>query len=165
MCGPHIRLFLLFTFRPIASKQLNSFTTIFILSWIGGAEVTHPHWMREILGSIPGSGEGFSVLCFVLLCFYFFVQNTIFVTAFCNSLSIVHFFSILNILHVFWLIIRVQRYRHSIFKHIAEFFPCVYIAFSSKQCYFTIWKLIITKWWGKTNECVPVCFHRRSTGC
>ena len=38
MCGPQIRL-CLFTFRPIASKQLNSLTTIDSLSCLGVAEV------------------------------------------------------------------------------------------------------------------------------
>ena len=33
MCGPQIRL-CLFTFRPIALKQLNSLTTINTLSWL-----------------------------------------------------------------------------------------------------------------------------------
>jgi len=58
MCGPQIRL-CLFTFRPIASKSLNSLTTIDILSWLGGAEVTYPLLVREVPGSIPGSGKGF----------------------------------------------------------------------------------------------------------
>ena len=38
MCGPQIRL-CLFTFRPIASKQLNILTTINSPSWLGGAVV------------------------------------------------------------------------------------------------------------------------------
>jgi len=54
MCGPQIR-FCLFSFRPIASKQLNSLTTISALSWLGGAVVRHPHWVQEVSGSIPGS--------------------------------------------------------------------------------------------------------------
>ena len=58
MSGPQIRL-CLFTFRPIASKQLNSFLTIDTLSWLGGAVVTHPLWLQELPGSIPGSGKGF----------------------------------------------------------------------------------------------------------
>ena len=39
--------------RAIASKQLNSWTTIDILK--------HPPWMQEVPGSIPGSGKGFYV--------------------------------------------------------------------------------------------------------
>jgi len=76
MSGPQIWL-CLFTFRPIASKQLNGMTTIDILSWLGGAVVTHPLWVQEVPGSIPGSGKGFYVLYFVLLllCYYFFVQK------------------------------------------------------------------------------------------
>jgi len=75
--GPQIWL-CLFTFRPIASKQLNSLTTIDTLSWLSGAVVTHLLWVQEVPGSIPGSGKGFYVWFFVLLllCFYFFVKNT-----------------------------------------------------------------------------------------
>ena len=58
MSGPQIRPFL-FTFWPIASKQLNSFLKIDTLSWLGGAVVTHPLWVQEPPGSIPGSGKGF----------------------------------------------------------------------------------------------------------
>jgi len=78
MCGPEIQL-CLFTFRPIASKQLNSLTTIIILSWLGGAVVMHPLLVQEVPGSIPGSGKGFYVWLFVLLllCFYIFFQKHI----------------------------------------------------------------------------------------
>jgi len=78
MSGPQIWL-CLFTFRSIASKQLNGLTTIDILSWLGGAVVTHPLWVQEVPGSIPGSIKGFYVWFFVslLLCFYFFVQKHI----------------------------------------------------------------------------------------
>jgi len=77
MSGPQIWL-CLFTFRPIASKQLNTLTTIDTLSWHAGAVVTHPLWVQEFPVSIPGTGKGFYVLFFVLLmlCFYFFCQNT-----------------------------------------------------------------------------------------
>jgi len=47
MSGPQIRL-CLFTFRPIASKQLNSLTTIDTLSWLSGAVVTRPLWVQEV---------------------------------------------------------------------------------------------------------------------
>jgi len=80
MCGPKIRL-CLSTFWPLASKLLiyNS-TTIDTLSWLGGAEVTQP------LNSIPGSGQGFYLFCFVLLLFYYFLSKiALFVTYFCNS--------------------------------------------------------------------------------
>jgi len=67
MCGPQIRL-CLFTFRPIASKQLNSLTTIDSLSWLGGTVVTHPLWVQQVPGSIPGSGKGF--YCFSMVKMY-----------------------------------------------------------------------------------------------
>jgi len=63
MSGPQIWL-CLFTFRPIASKQLNGLNTIDTLSWLGGAVVTHPLWVQEVPGSIPGSGKGFYVWFF-----------------------------------------------------------------------------------------------------
>jgi len=78
MSGPQIWL-CLFTFWPIASKQLYGLTTIDTVSWLGGAVVTHPLWVQEDPGSIPGSGKGFYVSFFalLLLCFYFFVKKHI----------------------------------------------------------------------------------------
>jgi len=77
MSGPQIWL-CLFTFRPIASKQLSSLTTINILSWLGGAVVTHPRWVQEFPGSIPGSGKGFYVwfFCFVVAVILLFCPKT-----------------------------------------------------------------------------------------
>jgi len=89
ICGPQIR-FCLFTFRPIASKQLNSLTTIDALSWLGGAVVTHRLWVQEVPDSIPVSGKGFYFWFFfvlLLLCFYVLFKNTLFVTKLCNSFS------------------------------------------------------------------------------
>jgi len=61
MSGPQIWL-CLFTFRPIASKELNSLqSTIDTLSWLGGAVVTHSLWVQDVPGSIPGSCKGFYV--------------------------------------------------------------------------------------------------------
>ena len=96
MCGQQIRL-CLFTIRPIASKQLNSWITINTLSWLSGAKVTHLLWMREVPSSIPGSGKGFYAWFFVLLLLWFY-QSTLFVTKFYNSFRNVNLFSILNIL-------------------------------------------------------------------
>jgi len=69
----------LFTVWPIASKQLNSLTIIDTLSWLSGAVVTHPLWVQEVPGSIPGSGKGFFKFDFVFSCccvFYFFCPKT-----------------------------------------------------------------------------------------
>jgi len=102
----------LFTFRPIASKQLNSLLTIVALSWLGGAEVTLQLWVQEVR-------QGFLCLIFcvlLLLCVTFLSQNTLFVTTFCNFFCNINLYSILNILQDLWPIIRVQRYRPSIFK-------------------------------------------------
>ena len=78
MSGPQIWL-CKFTFRPIAPKKLNGWTTINTLSWLGGAVVTHPLWVQEVPDSIPSSGKGFNVRFFVLLllCLYFFVKISI----------------------------------------------------------------------------------------
>ena len=114
--------FVYLRFRLIASEQLNSLTTIYTLSWLGGVVVTHPLWVQlwvqEVLGSIPAPGKGFYVWFSVslLLCFYFLSINTLFVTKFCKSFCNVNLFSILNILPDLWLIIRVKRYRPSIFN-------------------------------------------------
>jgi len=59
MSGPQIWL-CLFRLRPIAPKQLNGLTTIDILSWLGGAVVTHSLWVQEVPCSIPVSGKSFS---------------------------------------------------------------------------------------------------------
>ena len=69
MCGQQIWL-CLFTFRPIASEQLNSSTTIGNLSWLSSAVVTHLLWVREVPGSIPGQTRVFRA-------FTFFVQKHI----------------------------------------------------------------------------------------
>ena len=109
MCVPQIRV-CLFTIRPIASKQFNSLTTIVSLSWLGSTEVlTNPLWMREVLGSIPGSGKGFYALfcCFIIVYWYFWSQNTLFVTKKCNFFCNVYLFSVLNILQDLWPIMRV----------------------------------------------------------
>jgi len=77
MCGPQIRI-CLFKYRPIASKQLNSLTTINTLSRLGDAVIKHSLWVQEFMGSIPGSNDGFLCLifCFVVV-FLLFVQKHI----------------------------------------------------------------------------------------
>ena len=119
MCGPQIRLYL-FNFRPIASKRFNSLTTNHFPSWLGGAVVTHPLWVQEIPGSIPGSGKGFYVWFFVLLlCFCFFVKNHIICHTIFNFFCYVDLFSILNLLQDLWPIIRayVHQMQTYIFKY------------------------------------------------
>jgi len=107
MCGPQIRL-CLFTFRPIASKQLNSFTAIDTLSWLGGAVVTHPLWVREAPGSIPGKGfYVWFLFCFVVVVFLLFVQKHIICHRILQLICNANLFSILNILQDVWTIIRV----------------------------------------------------------
>jgi len=113
-CGPQTRL-CLFMFSPVALKQLNNSITIDTLSWLGGAETTHPLWMQDAMGSIPGSGKGFYVwLFYFVVVFLFLPQNTLF--GFCSWFCNFYFFSILNILQALWPIIRVYWHRPSIFK-------------------------------------------------
>jgi len=68
-------------FRPITLKQLNSLTSIDIFSCVGSLEVTQQTLMREVPGSIPGTGQGFKFvfLLLLMLCVYFFVNYTLFV--------------------------------------------------------------------------------------
>jgi len=76
MCGPQIRL-CLFTLRPIALKQLNSLTTIDSLRWLGGAVVTHPLWVQDVTGLIPGSSKGFYVVfLYCCCCVFIFCTKT-----------------------------------------------------------------------------------------
>jgi len=64
-------------YENIGSKRLNGLTTIDILSWLGGAVVTHPLWMQEVPGSIPGSGKGFYVVVVLYCCCVFtFLSKT-----------------------------------------------------------------------------------------
>jgi len=98
MCGTQIRL-CLFTFRLIASKWLNSLTTIDTLTWLGGADVTHPLWVRESPVSITGSGKCFYVwsFCFVVVVFFTFCPETHYLSHTCATFCDVHLFNILNI--------------------------------------------------------------------
>jgi len=103
MCGSQIRL-CLFTFWPIASKQLNSSTTINTLSLLGGNVATHQLWLQEVPGSMPGSSKGFYVWFFVLLFWVFFLHfcpKTHLFTTFCYSFYNVNLFLKYTILQDF----------------------------------------------------------------
>jgi len=57
------------------------------------------------------------IFCIVVVVFLLFLsKNTLFIAKYCNSFYNVNLFSILNVLQDLWLIIRVKRYRPSIFK-------------------------------------------------
>jgi len=122
MCGPHIR-FCLFTCWHIASKQLNSLTTINTLSWPGGVLVTHSLWVHEVPVWIPAPARVFMLLLFcffAVFLFFLFVQKALFVTHFCNSFCYVNLFNLLHvsILQDLWPIIMVLLFRPSIFKQL-----------------------------------------------
>ena len=102
-------------------KQLNNLKTIDTLSWFSGAEVKHPTGVQEVPGSIPGSGKDFYVRFFVslLLCFYVFVHNTFFWNRNLYFLLQCKFIWYTKyILPKFWPIIKVSRYRPSIFMRL-----------------------------------------------
>jgi len=149
MSGPQIR-FCLFSFRPIASKQLNSLLTIHTLSWLGGAVVTHPLWVQEVPGSIPCPGKrfyvSFSVL--LLLCFYFLSINTLFVTKCCQSFCNVNLFSILTILQDTRLIISYKDTYLASLNRIDLFglnFMTLIIALCDMACkHVTPWYLVVS---------------------
>jgi len=110
MSGPQILLSnCLFTFRPIASEQLNSLTTIDTLSWLGGAVVTHPLWVQDVPSRVQFQAPArvlFDVL-FYCCCDFPFCNTSLYFRKFCNSFCNVDLFSILNILQDLWPIIRV----------------------------------------------------------
>jgi len=118
---------LFFMVRVITLKQLKSLTAIIIIidmfSYLDGKVITHQTAVRESwVDSRLWQWFLCLLICCVVVVFYLFVQNTLFDLQFCNSLSSVNSFSILNI-HV-WPIIRVSRYRPSIFKNINV--PCTH---------------------------------------
>jgi len=69
MSGPHIWL-CLFTFRPIASNQLNGLTAIDILSWLSGAVATHPLWEQEVTVQSPAPESVFMLDLFCVITFF-----------------------------------------------------------------------------------------------
>ena len=87
MSGPQIRL-CLFTFRPIASKQLNSLLTTDTLRLLGGAVVTHPLLVQEVPCSNSRLKQGFLglIFCFVIVVFLLLVHKHIF----CHNILQIH---------------------------------------------------------------------------
>ena len=97
--------------------HVNSLTTIYTFSWLGGPEVTESTGLREVPCSNVGSSKDFYGWCLVLLllCFNFFVQNTIFVTNCCHSFGNINSCSILKWQNI-WQIIRISKYIPSVLK-------------------------------------------------
>jgi len=96
ICGPLIRL-CLFTFRPIASKQLNNLTTIDVLSWLGGAFITHSLGCKRLRVQFPVQARVFYVwLVFRCCCVFIFCPKAHYLSQkFCNSICNVYIFSII----------------------------------------------------------------------
>jgi len=71
--------FVYLRFDPMPRNIKKTLSTIVTFSWLGGTEVTHLLWVRDVPCSISGSGKSFYVWFSVLLllCFYFFVQKHI----------------------------------------------------------------------------------------
>ena len=116
MCGPQIQ-FCLFTFRPIALKQITRLTTINTFSWLMVQRLHASNWGVRGPGFNSSLWQGYLCVIFLFCCvFYSFVQNTLFVTLIWNSFCNVHSLSIINISQNLRPIIRVSRYRPSIFK-------------------------------------------------
>ena len=107
MCGPQIRLCLL-TFRPIASKQLNSLTTLVTLSWLGGAEVTHSLCVRGHVINSPPRVFRFNFL-FCFCCDFTFCPKHIICHNILQIICNIYLCSMLNTLHDLWPITRVKR--------------------------------------------------------
>ena len=87
-----------FTFWLIASKQLNSLTTVVTLSWFGAAEVTHPLWVARGPEFMSRPRQGF--LCFMFCCcccIFTFCTKTRFLTKYCHVFSKVNLYSIVVI--------------------------------------------------------------------
>jgi len=108
-------------------NNLNSLTKIDTFSWLNGPEVNASDWGVRGPGFNSRTGKDLNVwFTVLLLCFYFFVQNILFITKFCNSFKKTNLFSILtcNILQFFGRIIRVSRYRPRIFKLLPKTYLC-----------------------------------------
>jgi len=90
-CGPQIRL-CLFTFRPIALKQLKGLTTIDTLIWLSGPEVTHPTELRQVLESQLWQGFLCLNFCFIVVVFEFFRHNIFYFFWIVHSSSIINIF-------------------------------------------------------------------------
>ena len=96
-------------------------------------------WCSGNASALGARGPGFNprlrqgflclIFCFVVVVLLLFLsKNTLFIAKYCNSFYNVNLFSILNVLQDFWPIIRVKRYRPSIFKlHMSTLFTTFFL--------------------------------------
>jgi len=101
-------------FIYVTLKQLNSLTLIEAFCCLGGLGITQCERCRV---RFPALARIFRLaLLFWCCCVFAFLFKNIIVMIFCNSFYSFNSFSILNILHNLWPIIRVSSYTPSIFK-------------------------------------------------
>jgi len=126
--------------------------------------IFHWHTERKGPGFNPRLRQGFLCLifCIVVVVFLlFFSKNTLYIAKYCNSFNNVNLFSILNVLQDLWPIIRVKRYRPSIFKYqnIHNYF------FTLKgRCSQSLANLFFTTWQAipfKRKFYIILCLYRK----
>ena len=80
--------------------------------------VQFSQWSRGNSSGCGARDPGFVVWLWLSCCcvFHFLSKKTLFVMKFCKSFCNVNSFSMLNILQYLWLIIRVSKYRPTVFK-------------------------------------------------
>jgi len=146
MSGPQIWL-CLFTFRPYCVETVkwldyNRYSQL--TRWCSG-NASALGARRS--GFNPRLRQGFLCLIFLYCCccvFTFLSKNTLFIGIYCNSFYNVILFSILNVLQDLWPIIRVKRYRPSIFnseyreKDVDKLFVCIPFYSDSNTTYCNI---------------------------
>ena len=104
--------------------------------------ITHPLWVQEVPGSNSGSGKGFYVLFFVVLLFLLFVQKHIVSQKFSIPFAMLIYLVYLPYCKIWLPIIRVWRYRPSIFKiHITLTYPLYWKTRTIECKYVLFWDL------------------------
>jgi len=97
-------------------KQLKSLTSINTYWCLCGLELALQTAVQKVLGSISGAGKDIYACFFVFVVVFLLSCKQNIYMNFCNSFCNVNSFSILNILQNSRPIIRVSRYRPSIFN-------------------------------------------------
>jgi len=116
-CGAQFR-HVLFMFRWITLAHLNSLASIYIFSCLGSQQVNASDCVAICIGFKSRLWQECLCLFFLFCCccVHFFVQNTLFVMKLCTSFWNVNLFSIPDILQNVRPIVRISRYRSSLFN-------------------------------------------------